>query len=251
MRLAHDDVGDAAGARRSDRERTNRARARDEDALPRFDVALGEAVQRDGQRLGERRGSQRHARRHAPQRLVRDQCVLGEGPVGVHAHPRRVPTRAEGGAAGEAVLAGAAARARPADDVVANLPLGDGVAHRDDAPRVLVTLDGAGAAPPLQDKVDVAAADPAVAHLEEHVVGPDRRDGSLLDVDLLSAAVDGDPHRVGWRAHAPTPWRADRSAPCDQPTTACERNRVARVGVSGEGSVTRRAREVASWHTTW
>ncbi len=70
-----------------------------------------------------------------------------------------------------------------------------------------MALDGAGLAPAFEDEVDVAAADAAVADLEEDVVGSDLGDRPFLDVELALLAVDGDAHGVGNRGHVgPVAW---------------------------------------------
>ena len=52
-------------------------------------------------------------------------------------------------------------------------------------PRVLVALDHAGSrAAPLDQEVQVGAADAAVADLEQHLAGPSVGSGPVLDLDV-------------------------------------------------------------------
>ena len=65
----------------------------------------------------------------------------------------------------------------------------DVVADRDHTGAELVALDRlARPAPTFEHEVEVAAADAAVAHFEQHVVRPERRDRPLLHLEVEAAA---------------------------------------------------------------
>ena len=57
---------------------------------------------------------------------------------------------------------------------------------------------------------DVAAADPAGPHAQEHLAGPDARHRHLLDADVLEAVVHRDPHGPGRHGRGPTSGETDK-----------------------------------------
>ena len=180
-------------------ERADRSAAGDEHPLARLHRGAADAVQRDRERLGERGVAQRQAVGQAQELALRDLDVVGERALEVAALADRVAAGAEARATGAAVLALAAAHRRPADDGVADLPVGHRGADRDDRARVLVAVDRVRPAPALEHEVDVRAADPAVADLEEDVVRADLGDRVLLDLDPPITLVDRGPHGLGQR----------------------------------------------------
>ena len=85
----------------------------------------------------------------------------------------------------------------PADDPVADRPAGHVGAERGDRARELVALDHAGAAAPLDEEVQVGAADPAVADLEQQLARPGLGRGPVLDGDVAQPHEHGRGHGVG------------------------------------------------------
>ena len=170
---------------------------------PRLDLAAGDAVQGDGHGLGEGGGAATEAGREAEQLTGVGQDVVGEAPVEgravLHGPPAVLALRRLALTAAPALPASGG---RAADDLVARSPTGDPGTDRRDHAGPLVALDPARGAPALEDHVDVRAADPAVAHLDEHLARLGRRDRALLDHDLARSGVDRTRHRGGNLAHA-------------------------------------------------
>ena len=216
LRLAHHDVVDAERLERRDRQEPDRAAAGDEPARAGpGTAALGDAVQRDRERLDQRRVLEREVIGNPERVGGRDGLVAGKRalPVAVvGADP--APARAERDPPGEAVLALAALGRLAGNDPVADLPAGHPVADRGDRPRELVALDHARAPAPLDEEVQVGAADPAVADLEQELAGLGLRRGPVLDRDLELAHEDRRRHDVGNRvvAFPPDCAHADRLA---------------------------------------
>src|ERR1019366_2446643 len=144
--------------------------------------------------------------------------------VAVSAHPRRVPADAQRRPPSPAVFTGPAPRAGAADDLAPHPPARDRVTDGHDPARELVTFHGTGAPPPFEDEVDVAAADAAVAHLEEHVVRPDLRDRAVLDGQLTRSLVHRDPHALLTDTHPRRPTRDPRMGVTERPRRAGSRS---------------------------
>ncbi len=141
---------------------------------------------------------------------TRDELCEGSLP-GAVALTERTTAGAQRGPAGAAVLALAAFCAGAADHLVADLPALHSLAHGGYPAGELVTLDGARATPAVEHEMQVAAADTAVADLEQHVTGADLGDGPLLDDQITLPAVHGGLHRRRKLGHPPSQHGPDTS----------------------------------------
>ena len=172
LRLAHDDVVDAERLERRDRQEPDRAAAGDEPAGAGPGAAgLGDAVQRDRERLGERRVLEREVVGHAQRLGGADRLVAGERalPVAVvGADPAPLDAQRRAGPRGSTRTCRTWATGPPTTRSPTAQPVTPG-ADRGDRARVLVALDHARPAAPLEEEVQVGAADPAVAHLEQQL----------------------------------------------------------------------------------
>ena len=98
---------------------------------------------------------------------------------------------------GEAILAPAAARRRPADHAVADVPPRHTIAHGRDRAGVFVPFDHTGAAAPFEEEVQVGAADAAMTDLEQQLVRSRHRRRELVDRDFAKAHEQCRRHRRG------------------------------------------------------
>ena len=121
------------------------------------------------------------------------QHVAGEGPV-VAVDDRTLPVLALRGLALAAPSAPPAPGRRTADHRVADLPTVHPLAERDDRAGELVAGHQTRlVAPPVEQHVDVGAADPAVVHLDQHLARPGPGHRPLLDDHLTGPPVAPQP----------------------------------------------------------
>ena len=101
-----------------------------------------------------------------------------------------------------------------ADDAVADRPLGHTGADGGDDAGVLVAADRVGRAPALEDEVEVAAADAAVADFDEDLPLAHGGHREVFDVDDTGPPVDGRGHHLGQRRHVVASTRSGRYPGC-------------------------------------
>ncbi len=200
-RLAEDDVGDAALDECGNREGADRAASRDEHSFAGLDAGTRDAVQCDRQRLGERGVTHRHTVGDAEELVGPDLDEVGEGTLELALFADLAAPGAEARPARFAVLALTTPHRGTAHRRVTDLPAGHAGTHRRDRAGVLVAAHRIRPAPALEHEVDVGAADPAVTHLEEHIVGAELGDRIVLDLDLPITLVDRRTHRLGHVCH--------------------------------------------------
>ena len=167
--------------------------AGDEDAIVGTDVSQPQCVQGDRRRLRQRGRSRRQGIRDPDQAVGRHCLVLAEGPA-VAGEVRRGAPQAHRRAAPAARPAGATPRGGGADHAVAGSPAR--VARRgSDNARPLVAEDGPGPGVPLQDHVQIRAADAAGGDLHQYLVGAGLRSWDLVELHPALAHIDSRRHQ--------------------------------------------------------
>ena len=192
-RLAHGDVGDPLGTQHGDEQEADRAGPGDKHPIVRGDVGQPQRVQGDGHRLGQRGHPGRERIGNPDQAVGRHRLVLAEGTAvpdevgrgAVQAHRRAAPSTGP---------ADAAPRSRVPHHPVAGRPARATGRGGHDA-RPFVAENGTRFGVPLQDHVQIGAADAALGNLDEHLVGSRLRTGHLLDGDPAVAHIDGCRHQ--------------------------------------------------------
>ena len=181
VRLAHDDVVDAQRRERGDGQEADRAAAGDEPARARPGARRARVMPCSATASGSASAAcfERQAVGDAQQlRRPGSSCSARTRPASRprRCRPGRARRTATAGARGSTRTRRTSAIGPPTTRSPTAQPV-TAVADRDDRAAVLVALDRALVPAPLEEEVEVGAADPAVADLEQHLVRAGCRDG--------------------------------------------------------------------------